>query len=377
MHSRARVVRTGDFHRVVAPIMLIALLVWLGCSGGGGSSSSGSSSGESYQGPGSYWSVDLDEDGSFVVTVSEEPGTPTLLTVNGTYLRHASGFVELTVGTATGTDAPSPGDRAIGLEIPGFAFLLQPLDADGEVIPMVVAGECPSGDLVANWFVTTCNESGVDCDASDAGRDYFGVFRYDAGTTTASLPSAYSLDGASIATSPIGAASCSDGIMDVTDARLFLTEVGGAIVQISPTDHDEAMHVVALGQETLVASDLDGTYAGLVFDQGDDSNTPVNIEISGGGTSATAYLVDVDALDEALAGAPIATLSFSSFNDVSGASVAGWITGSLDNGADPAQAIYCAAQTDILATGRNMMTCIGRSPGDPTRFYNAVMVSQI
>jgi hypothetical protein len=114
---------------------------------------------------------------------------------------------------------------------------------------MVVAGDCPAGDISANWFMTTCNEGGVACDASDAGKDFLGEFFYDSSTQTASLPSAYSLaTGASLSTNPIGQASCTDGIMDLPGARMFLTQVGGAIVQLSPSDHDEAKHVVGLAR---------------------------------------------------------------------------------------------------------------------------------
>jgi hypothetical protein len=44
-----------------------------------------------------------------------------------------AGFLRLTVTDASGKDAPSPGDQGIALEVPGFAFLMKPLDGDGEI----------------------------------------------------------------------------------------------------------------------------------------------------------------------------------------------------------------------------------------------------
>ncbi|MCP5045067.1 MAG: hypothetical protein GY944_28895 [bacterium] len=357
-------------------VVSAAVLLAVGCKDGGGSSAELGGEG-SYHGPGSYNTVDLNDDGTFLITISEEPGAKVDLEVEGDFTRRASGFVELEVTDAKGRHAPDAGERAIALEVPGFAFLLKPLDEGGEIMPMVVAGECPNTTFTANWLVTSCSNADVACDATRTDLEFLGEFGYAEDTQTASLPSAYALhDGSAQSTHDIGSASCDDGIMEVDDARLFLTESGGAIVQISPDDDDEEHHVVALPQEAIVAADLAGDYAGLVFDGSADESFPVNMTVAAGGMSATAYRVDPEHLGRAVSGASVATLTFSSVNDVSGSGVDGFLTGTFTDGLSPATPLYCAAATDVVDSGKNVLLCIGQSPGDTTKHFNTVMVSK-
>jgi hypothetical protein len=181
---------------------------------------------------------------------------------------------------------------------------------------------------------------------------------------------------------PLGAAACSDGIMEVVDARMYLTPVGGAIVHTSADTPSESKHILALPKEVIVPATLEGSYAGLVFDNSDDSVFAVNVDVASGGGSASIFEVDENALDQAVNGAPIATLTFSSTNDVSGSAEDGWLTGLLDNGVvdngvEPARPVYCMASTDVIGSGRNMVMCVGQSPGDASTHYNAVFVSKI
>jgi hypothetical protein len=101
----------------------------------------------------------------------------------------------------------------------------------------------------------------------------------------------------------------------------------------------------------------------------------VNVTVAAGGGSASIYMVDENNLDTAADGALIGSITFTGVNQVGSASVDGWLTATLDNGVDPAGPMYCMAATDLVSTGRNMITCVGQSPGDSTRFYNTVMVS--
>lgn len=348
-------------------------LFTLACSGGGGSNGPDS---YSYNGPGSAWAVDLTEDGEFTIEARDTLEDDPFLTVEGTYERHDNGFIELSVEEASGTDAPDPGDTGMAIEAPGFAFLLRPLGGSGEIYPMVAAGECPDDDVTANWMMTTCNDSGGGCDADDVGRDFLGVFSYDESDETATLPARFALQaGTSLGSNPIGAASCDDGVMDVTDALLYLTESQGAIVQISPDDHDDAQHVMALPQETMVQTDLAGTWVGMGFDKGDESSFALSMTMNAGGTSASIFEVDDEGLEDATPGAGAGTIAVTSVNQVGSTSADGWFTGTLTVAPDPARPIYCMSATDVGDSGKSMLLCIGQSPGDSEDFYNLVMVS--
>jgi hypothetical protein len=364
-----------NFLIILSTLALASIGVGCDIGGYGGSSGSGGDS-YAYSGPGSVWAVDLESDGSFFIDKSDTLGGAVTLSVYGTYERFDNGFIELTVWSATGVDAPSPGDMAMAVEVPGFAFMLRPLDESSEIIPMVISGDCPSEDVTGNWIMTTCNQSGGSCDATDNSRDLLGTFAYDFEASTASLPSRYALaDGSSLGSNDIGSATCTDGIMSVDDALMYLTSNQGAIVQISPSDHDEAQHVLALPQEVITLSDLAGDYVGLGFDKTDETSFAVSMTINDAGTSASIFQVDDEDLEAGTPGSSVATIAFSAANSISGNSEDGWITGTLSVSGDPDRPIYCMAASNVAGSGKNMLLCIGQSPGDATQFYNLAMVS--
>lgn len=357
---------------VVACMIGVCILL-LACSGGGG----GSGAGYSYAGPGSAWSVELNDDDSFTISRAPSHGGTPDLNVSGTYERFANGFIELTVSSATGTDAPSPGDKAMAIEAPGFAFLLRPLNGTGEILPMVTSGACPSSDVTANWMMLTCNNgAGQSCDADDTGREFFGVFNYDASAGTVSLPARFAISaGTSQGSNSIGTATCSDGVMSVANALMYLTENQGAIVQISPNDHDQAQHVLALPQETIVQTDLAGTYVGMGFDKTDNSSFAVSMTINSAGTSASIFQVLDTDLEAATPGSSVASIAITAVNMVGSAAADGWLTGTFSSSGEPDRPIYCMTATNLATSGKNMMMCIGQSPGVATDFYNLVLVS--
>lgn len=357
-------------------ITLVVAALAFACSGSGDGGSNGNDD-YSYNGPGSAWSVSLEDDGDFEISAADTLGDDPFLEVEGTYERYDNGFIELTVTSATGVDAPDPGDTAMAIEAPGFAFLLRPLDEAGEILPMVAAGGCPDEDVAANWMMMTCNNGpGESCDADDDERDFFGVFSYDESAGTASLPARYSLgDGSDQGANNIGTATCDDGVMSVEEALMYLTENQGAIVQISPDDHDDAQHVLALPREAIVQVDLAGTYVGMGFDKSDDSSFAVSMTVNGAGTSASIFQVDDEALEGATPGSSVATIAITSVNMVATGAADGWLTGTLSVTAEPDRPIYCMNASDVGDSGKSMMLCIGQSPGDAGSFYNLVMVS--
>jgi hypothetical protein len=370
-----------DLHMTIKRFLIVLSTLALasiggGCDiGGSGGSSGAGYFADAYSGPGSVWTVYLVSDGTFDIDRSDMEGVSTL-NVYGTYERFGNGFIELTVSGATGADAPSPGDMAMAVEVPGFAFMLRPLDENGEIIPMVLSGSCPSENVTANWIMTTCNSDGDSCDASDNSRDLFGTFAFDFADGTASLPSRYALaDGSSLGSNDIGTATCTDGIMFVDDVLMYLTENQGAIVQISPTDHDQAQHVLALPQETLTLTELAGDYVGLGFDKADETSFAVSMTIDDAGTSASIFQVSDEDLEAGTPGSSVATIAFTAANSISGNAEDGWVTGTFSVTGEPDRPIYCMAASDVAGSGKNMLLCIGQSPGDATQFYNLIMVS--
>jgi len=331
---------------------------------------------DSYAGPGSKWDVELNSDDSFSITRRDTPLTPITMTVEGEYNRHSSGFMSLTVGSASGTDAPDPGDQAWALEVPGYALLLKPMTSD-KIIAMVTSGECPTADIDANWIVVKQADG---TDATDNSRDYFGSFHYDLATDTPSLPSKYAVSTgfpAVVGGSGLGTGSCENGLMYVGTspdiAAMYLTRTGGAIVQTNINDESDSQFIFALAQKAIGdIGSLQGDYAGMLFDDNTvsgDSVSPVSMSCDNVGvctgtlvTDVTTGALDTDTVTLAL------TNAVDDLED-------GFVTGTITAGSDTGN-LSCMVDLDANNSGKTIVNCIGQSPGDNTKMFNVMFVSR-
>lgn len=364
-------------------VLIVFSLSCMGASCGGSESSSpftGSSgqvgSASDYTGPGSSWNVTLDGFGFFYITESETLDDPISMTVSGTYERHDSGFIELTVVDADGDDAPEADDTTVAIEIPGFGFLFQPFGADEEMIPLLMSGDCPVQDVTTNWITMTCNSGGSACDAESDSQGFFGTFDYVYATGQSTLSSRFTLDdGSDLGASIVGTELCGDGVSAPAGAVVYLSEEPGAVVHLNPDDHDEAQHMMGLPQQTLTAGDLAADYVGFIFDKNSNASEPVQMSVGSGGATGSITDVDPDALHDLASGASLASVSFDSVNMVEGTSADGWVTATYSAEGESDTVMYCTAATDIGTSGLGMLLCVGQSPTDTEEFYNLVMVS--
>lgn len=326
----------------------------------------------SYAGPGSKWDVVLNDDDTFEITRSESIDAAVGLTVNGTYSKLESGFLKLTVSSAEGENAPSAGDIAYALDVPNYAFFLKPLDAGSDqVIAMVKAGACPTEDVLANWVMVKSDGA-----ADDANRDFFGTFSYDVSTDTPDLPSKYNLSAFGLVSGGgiSGTGSCSDGIMSVEGAAMYLTDNGGAIVHLDNNtagDETDDNFVFALNQAALDNNvDTDGTYAGLLFDGsvGTDGERISPVSMDCASLVCTAYIMDdVEANSRS---EDSVLVSMTTTNDPE----PGMATGTInDGGASPGQ-LACALDATVSSGNGVVITCVGQSPGDNSKMFNVLFV---
>ena len=350
----------------------------IACSGSSSNSNTNAASDtNAYNGPGSKWDVELSEDNSFTITRRDTPQTPVDLTVTGSYTRHDSGFVGLTVGSAEGTNAPSAGDEAWALEVPGYALLLKPM-GDDKIIAMVSAGECPTSDIDANWVVVKQHST---ANATDANQDYFGTFNYVVDTGTPSLPSKHSIStGFPTVTGGggLGSGSCSDGLMFVGTepdiAAMYLTSTGGAIVQTNINDENDAQFIFALAQKEI--SDigaLEGDYAGMLFDDNmadGSSVNPVALSCDNAGTCTGKLVTDIEtgAVDT-----DTVTVTLNGLPDTLGD---GFVTGMISDGGSTPGNLSCMIDVGANRTSKNIVNCVGQSPGDNTKMFNVMFVSK-
>ncbi|MDX1756010.1 MAG: hypothetical protein R3175_08140 [Marinobacter sp.] len=359
-------------------LVLAGTLAAAGCGGGGSGSDSGSgdsNTGEAsvnYNGPGSKWDVALHEDGSFDITRRETPLTPIDLTVSGSYQRLDSGYLQLVVEEATGTDAPVAGDQAWALEVPGYAFLLKPMDGD-QVIAMVTAGSCPDGDLAANWVMVKGHS---DSDASSDSRDYFGTFEFDSSTGTPSLPTKHALtSGFPLVTDGgiDGSGTCEDGLMLVGEepdiAAMYLTENGGAIVQTNINSETDSSFIFGLTADAVDGSDLDGDFAGMLFDDNMSDGTQINpVAFSCSGSVCEGYLVED--IETGAASEEGVTITFSgSLSD-------NFVTGVIQDSDSNSGNLACMVDLNANDTDSTIASCVGQSPGDNSKMFNVLLVSK-
>lgn len=366
---------------LIRVLFLTFLGFQLGACGSSSSSSSVNAESNDYNGPGSKWDVSLESDSTFTITRRATPEAAIDLTVNGTYIRNASGFVSLTVTSASGTDAPSPGDEAWALEVPGYAFLLKPM-GDDKIIAMVTAGECPTEDIDANWVTVKQHST---ADATDAGQDYLGTFSYDVASGTPSLPSKHSISAGFPAVtggSALGSGSCSNGLMLVGTApdiaAMYLTATGGAIVQTNINNDADSQFIFALAQKAITdIANLEGEYAGMLFDDNmADGSTvnPVAFSCDDTGvcvgtlvTDITTGALDADGVSVTLNGAP---------DFISAGAATGFITGSITDESSNTGNLACMVDIGANGTSKNIVNCVGQSPGDNTKMFNVMFVSK-
>ncbi len=359
--------------------------VLTGC--GGSSSDTGDTNNVSvnnstdYNGPGSKWDLSMNDDGTFHIDHRPDLNSAIDYTVDGTYTRHDSGFVSLTVTGGTGLDAPTAGSEAWALEVPGYAVMLKPVDSD-QLVAMVKAGECPTGDIDANWVIVKQDTSGGFADADNSGRDFAGTFHFDYASQTPSLPAKKSLtDGHPTVTGggiDPGEVTCEDGIMNVPGAAMYLTANGGAIVHtdgMSPGDETDDSFIFGLAQKSIThINDSDGEYAGMLFDDNMDNNQKIHpVALSCISGSCTGYLV-TDITTGAVTSDSV-SVTLSTINDIGGDVLNGFMTGTISDGFGSGNMI-CMADPDALGTGKKIVSCVGQSPGDNRHMFNVLFVSK-
>ena len=354
--------------KTLAPLTVAGLTATLIACGGGGSSDDDSAS-RDYAGAGSRWDVSLDDsDNTFTITRRINASSGIIMTVNGSFQTLGNGFISMVVSDASGTDAPDPGDTAIGLEVEGYAFFLKPLDGD-QVIPMISAGNCPTDDINANWVIV---KKGSNPDASDPNRDFYGSFAYDTSTDTPSLPAQYSLTHAAYTggSGIPGNGSCSDGVLEVTDAEMYLTANGGAIVHTNIGTPSDSSIIFALPKKAISnISNASGSYAGLLFDGNDSSGDqvqPVSVVCDASGSCSGTIINDVAANTLS-----VETVAINLSGTVD-SPTQGFVTGDIEGSGN----IACMLDGNVLGTGKKVMSCVGQSPGDPTDMFNILLVSQ-
>ena len=328
------------------------------------SSDSSATTTYSYAGAGSNYAASLASDGTFRITESDSG-----LTVNGTYTTLTSGFLELTVSSASITSgtAPSAGDKAYAINVPGYVFILKPLGSNTQVITMLASGTCPSSNLNLNWIVTNSADG-----SNNSTSDRFGTFTWAAASGLTALPTRYALSAptTNMGAGTVGTFTCSSGIGTAGNAKMFLTASGGALVNTDTTSTTASQFILAMPTAAISsATSLAGSYAGLIFDESSSTKVKtVNSTVSGSTMTVNSISVATGASDGLITNGTIAMSAVDSPS-------AGFFTGTVTSGSS--SSIACIAQVNASSSGKNIIFCIGVPPGGAaTQLFTAVFVSK-
>lgn len=302
----------------------------------------------SYNGSGSKWTVGFDSvNTSFRMTYDlTADGTPELV-INGTYVEYSNQVRKLTVTSATGTGAPSPGDSAYGIEMPGFAFFLKPITSDKEPIVMIQAGACPSLNFSANWIKASFDTAPTN--SSDA----FGSasFVLSGNNVTSSTIYQQKFDGTGATSTPSQSGpvgSCTDGVLTFNNGtdnvEMYFTSNGGALVKSTGGIIFAAPKLIS-----ATTADLAGTYTAIVFSGNKYSGAPSvimgKIAFNASGVGSGSQITDV-ATDATGAGGPSFSLT---------AGTDGLFTGTITNGHGP-HPLNCILST---VSSETLLACNG------------------
>jgi len=363
--------KTLSFRKTTLSLVagLTLTLGLVNCGGGGSTSTTvASDTTNSYTGAGSQWNNSINDTAkTFTITHQPEANESIDFTINGSFEELDSGFKKLTVSTSTGTNAPSVGSVGYGLEIPGYAFFLQPEESSGELITMVQGGECPTQDLSGNWVtvknlhdVNTSTNVGTPADVSSATQDSFGTFNWDLANSKLNLPLKYALSNPTVDLNSSESVdiNCTNGVAQIPGVTMYLTSNGGVIVH---AEHDSGSGngttdetvITAFSSETLTAkSDFDGNYAGILLSSDVSSASSVEaLSMVCQSGVCSGDIID-PSTNSPIVAAGSATLNLTgNINSPS----AGFISGTITT-KDGIGNMTCMVDTNAASTGKNLMS---------------------
>ena len=324
-----------------------------------------------YNAPGSNWEYQFTDNGSFALSRSDHPGMTADLSVSGSFQITAAGFVSMTVAASSGSDAPSVDSQIWALEIPDYALVLSPVStSDDNFIPMVVGGQCPGSDFSNNWVTVRAQLSG---DTTSADSGFFGSMSYQHTDGATSLLSQYALTSGNPdkGSMSLGNGYCREGVLGTATSDIYLAPEGSATVRANVDDIDSEQMIFSLPKKTIGSiTGLDGSYVGLISDDGADTADkvlPIIVNCSSG-TCTADVVIDVDA--GTMAGQPFVVDLSGSINVPS----PGLTTGQLFMNGGSTN-VGCMVDENNDNVGNRMISCAGQSPTRDYRLFNMILMS--
>lgn len=296
-----------------------------------------------YIGAGSVWDVSLESNNTFSINYRANPtSTSPDNTTEGNYTILPSGFLELEVNATTASTV-SVGDKAYALEVPGYSLMLKRFGSN-DVIPMITSGVCPSTTFTANYISIK-----EDDNTSDPSQDFFGMITYNPNSATSNfvVNSGYALMNNFNSTNPNHTldGTCTNGIMSLPTAEIYLSVAGGAIAH---TADGEVIFATPVDNNVTIAS-IVGTYSGIVYSNKTDETFPVKLVCDTAGV-CTGSEIDITTDQNTTA---TVSINFTAAN----VPAPGFITGTINDGSG-INNLACSVDLDAHNSGKNVMSCV-------------------
>lgn len=364
-------------------MMLFLSFSLTGCGSDAGTSnvSTNSTTAENFVGAGSKWDLNFSGGKTGTYKVEHRPDIDSAIdfTSEGDYVLNSSGFLSITAKTGTGSGAPATGETTWALYVPGYAVVVKPFASHSkkdQLIPLVIAGKCPSKNVDANWVIVKPTALGQ---ANSTSAYYVGRFAYNITSKTASLNNVKALTtnfpDVSLSV-PNDQTTCSKGIMRLTGtATMYLTESAGALVHVdygTASEADDAFLYGMSKRSILSISETDGQYIGMLYDGSASTGAKIRA-ISANCTSGSCSTQLVTSTVTGSTTTSPYTVSFvEPLNRIGATTLDGFITGTITNGTSTGNMLCMADKTGT----KNMVSCVAQTPGSLSNMFNVLLISK-
>ena len=348
---------------------------------------------KNYNGAGSRWDMSFKSNG--IATIKELNSN---LEINATWETLSSGFRKITTTSSSDSNIAN-GTVTYGFNLPDYMFPFISF-TENKLIPTIVKGECPNGDLKHN-FIVSYAKSNNKTDNTINDFDGFGTFGYwhSNSNTNKTNIEVYKRDGSrpddggSYEISGTPAANCSNGTIydtvgDITDdwnadTTAYFTKSGGLIwhqegkgniVGNAYNNRIENDFMLPYEADLNTINQIDGNYIGYEINGNGQAslgyeNNPVSVIISNGTLTVKNINVNTNVVGSELS-------EFTLNTEVNGTKGL-WKASNLSVDSTGSEGIGCAIDLDAGGSGKNVVICGGMKPdGTLKKLYSLILVSK-
>ncbi len=304
------------------------------------------------------------------------------ITLTGTYDKLNTGFTQLNIDTATGTDDLDENDRLTALvAAENYAVFIEPFETDAlqvaqtQVIALLPEAECPSANFTKG-AITIRTPSGYD--ATNASQPYYGELTHQSTEKNAILDKRRSLTQVPVdGNETFTGAECAEGIaFNSTNAHVFGAN-NTAIIHQDREDTANDRILIALSSDDLAsASQLNESYVGFMYDPTATTSSQNFVTVAttcSEGVCAIRKQTDINNINNSAPTTYTVTLEMPNADFANG-----FIEGTIEDHTDETpntSNIACNAHSDVKDSNGKFLICVAQAPTSTTQSLNLFLIS--